>query len=107
MPRITFVAADGSVQAVDAKPGPSLMEVAAEHHVPGIVGECGGACTCATCHVHIDEPWLAKLPPASSLETSVLRTLASDLRPASRLSCTIRVTAALDGLVVHVPRITP
>jgi 2Fe-2S ferredoxin len=78
------------------------METALKNEVAGIVAECGGSCTCATCLVHVDEAWSDKVGTRSEEEEDQLD-FAFDVRPNSRLSCQIKVTAALDGLVVHTP----
>ncbi|MDB5439408.1 MAG: 2Fe-2S ferredoxin, partial [Caulobacteraceae bacterium] len=79
-----------------------VMEGAIRNNVPGIDADCGGACACATCHVYVDEAWRAATGTASVMEESMLD-FAQDQRPESRLSCQIRVTPALDGLVVRLP----
>lgn len=99
---ISFVNADGEVTAVAAENGFSLMEVARRHGIAGIVAECGGACACATCHVHVDAAWLDAVGQPGPDEADMLD-FARDRRPESRLSCQIRVSAALDGLIVRVP----
>lgn len=99
---ISFVNADGEVTAVAAENGFSLMEVARRHGIAGIVAECGGACACATCHVHVDAAWLDAVGQPGPDERDMLD-FARDRRPESRLSCQIRVSAALDGLIVRVP----
>ena len=78
------------------------MEAAIRHLVPGIEAECGGACACATCHVYVDEAWAAKTGEPSPMEEDMLD-FAFDVQPNSRLSCQIKVTEALDGLVVRTP----
>ena len=103
MPKITYIEHDGTVRAVDAEVGATVMETAIRNSVPGIVAECGGACSCATCHVHVDEVWSEKVGPPSPMEEDMLD-FAFDVRPTSRLSCQIKVTDALDGLVVHTPQ---
>jgi 2Fe-2S ferredoxin len=70
--------------------------------VPGIEAECGGACACATCHVYVDEAWSGAVGKAGPMEEDMLD-FAYDIRPNSRLSCQIKVSDALDGLVVRVP----
>jgi 2Fe-2S ferredoxin len=70
--------------------------------VPGIIAECGGACSCATCHVHVDDAWIEKVGGPSPMEEDMLD-FAFDVRPTSRLSCQIKMTDELDGLVVHTP----
>ena len=78
------------------------MENAVRNSVPGIEAECGGACACATCHVYVDDEWTEKVGGPDVMEEDMLD-FAYDMRPNSRLSCQIRVTSELDGLVVHVP----
>jgi len=102
MPRIIFIAHDGNERVVDATVGTTVMENAIKNGVPGIVAECGGACSCATCHVHVDEAWSAKVGKPSPMEEDMLD-FAFDVRPTSRLSCQIKMTEELDGLVVHTP----
>jgi ferredoxin, 2Fe-2S len=102
MPRVSFIQPDGAVQTVDVPAGLSLMEAAIDNGVPGIVAECGGACSCATCHVYVDPEWAGRLKAADALESGMLD-CALERRETSRLSCQITLTDALDGLVVHVP----
>lgn len=102
MPKITFIEHDGNTRTVEAEPGSTVMETAIHAGVPGIVAECGGACSCATCHVHVDEAWSGKVGPPSAMEEDMLD-FAFDVKPTSRLSCQIKVTEELDGLVVTVP----
>jgi 2Fe-2S ferredoxin len=102
MPKVTFIAHDGTRRDVDAEAGLSLMRAAVDHDVPGIDADCGGMCACATCHVFVDEAWLAKLPEPSEMESSMLE-FTAERRDNSRLSCQIPVTAALDGLTVTLP----
>ena len=102
MPKITFIEHDGKTRTVDAPVGTTVMENAIRSGVPGIVAECGGACSCATCHVHIDEAWMGKVGPPSPMEEDMLD-FAFDVRPTSRLSCQIKMTDELDGLVVRTP----
>jgi 2Fe-2S ferredoxin len=102
MPRIVFVEPDGGRRELQAPLGVTLMEVARQNNVRGVVAQCGGACACATCHVYIDPAWLAKLEPREEMEEGMLE-LAWEPRDNSRLSCQIHITPALDGLVVTVP----
>jgi len=102
MPKITFIEHDGTAHTVDAELGATVMEVALKNDVGGIVAECGGSCTCATCLVHVDGAWSDKVGTRSEEEEDQLD-FAFDVRPNSRLSCQITVTDALDGLVVHTP----
>ncbi len=102
MAKITYIAHDGSERTVDVKPGLSVMEGAVKNNVPGIDADCGGACACATCHVYVQEPWLDKVGKPSAMEESMLD-FAEGVEPNSRLSCQIKVSDALDGLVVKTP----
>ncbi|HZA01816.1 MAG TPA: 2Fe-2S iron-sulfur cluster-binding protein [Hyphomicrobiaceae bacterium] len=102
MAKITFIQPDGSEQVVDATPGVTVMEAAKLNMVPGIEAECGGACACATCHVYIDDHWRGTTGSPSQMEEDMLD-FAFDVRESSRLSCQIKVTPDLDGLIVRVP----
>ena len=102
MPKITFIEHDGTVHTVDAEVGSTLMETALRHSVAGIVAECGGSCTCATCLVHVADDWKDRVGARSEEEEDQLD-FAFDVRPTSRLSCQIKITDELDGLVVHTP----
>jgi 2Fe-2S ferredoxin len=100
--KITFIEHDGTVHAVDAEIGSTVMEAAMRNGVESIVAECGGGCTCATCLVHVDDKWSEIVGPPSSEEEDMLD-MAFELKPTSRLSCQIKVTKELDGLIVHTP----
>jgi len=100
--KITFIQPDGASQVVDAEPGVTVMEAAKLNDVPGIEAECGGACACATCHVYVDAAWGEKTGKPAEMEEDMLD-FAFDVRPESRLSCQIKVTSELDGLVLRVP----
>lgn len=102
MAKITFIQPDGSKQQVDAVPGVTVMEAAKLNDIAGIEAECGGACACATCHVYVDAGWKDKVGKPAAMEEDMLD-FAFDVREESRLACQIKVTAALDGLVVKVP----
>jgi 2Fe-2S ferredoxin len=102
MPKVTYIEHDGTSRTVEAEVGATVMEVALKNEVPGIVAECGGSCTCATCMVYVDEAWSGKVGQRSDEEEDQLD-MAFDVRPNSRLSCQIKVTEALDGLVVRTP----
>ena len=102
MARITFIEPDGTSQVVEAEPGMTVMEAAVKNSIPGIAAECGGACACATCHVYVDEAWREATGHPEAMEEDMLD-FAFDVREASRLSCQIKVTDALDGLIVRVP----
>ena len=103
MPTIHYILKDGSTRSVEAKPGASVMETAIRHNIRGIDAECGGSCSCATCHVYVAEDFLGKLDPPDDMENDLLDATASERAANSRLSCQITVTAALDGLTVRVP----
>jgi len=103
MPTITYVLKDGSEKTVASGVGKTLMEVAIANNVRGIDAECGGCCSCATCHVYIDAPWADLVPAPDEMEGELLDGVAAERTPASRLSCQIVVSDALDGLVVRVP----
>ncbi|MFS8038099.1 2Fe-2S iron-sulfur cluster-binding protein [Xanthobacter sp. AM11] len=102
MVAITFIEFDGTSHAVEGPEGATAMETAIRNGVPGIVAECGGACACATCHVYVDEAWTEKVGAPSEMEEGMLD-FATDVRPNSRLSCQIKLTAELDGLVLRTP----
>ncbi len=102
MPRIVFTERGGGRRELDAPLGITLMEVARQHGVQGIVAQCGGACACSTCHVYIDPSWISKLEPRDEMEEGMLEN-AWEPRANSRLSCQIHITANLDGLKVTVP----
>ena len=102
MARITYIEHDGSEHVVDVKAGLSVMEGAVKNNVPGIDADCGGACACATCHAYVDAEWLARTGTASDMETAMLD-FAENVEPNSRLTCQIKVTDDLDGLVVRLP----
>lgn len=104
MPKITFVGADGTKHEVVAESGISVRDAAVHNDVPGIDGDCGGECACATCHVYVSPDWFAKTGAIEpeSMEESLLD-FAEDLRETSRLSCQIPLTDDLDGLVLEIP----
>ena len=102
MAKITYIEFDGKTHTVEVKPGLSVMEGAIKNRVPGIDADCGGACACATCHVYVDEAWREKTGTTSAMEESMLD-FAENVEPNSRLSCQIKVTDELEGLVVRMP----
>lgn len=102
MPKITFIEHSGESHEVEGDVGMTVMEVARKADVPGIEAECGGACSCATCHVYVDEAWKDKTGAPEEMEEDMLD-FAFDVRSNSRLSCQIKVTEELDGLVVRTP----
>lgn len=103
MPKIIYVEHSGKEHAIEVAEGMTVMEGAVKHNIPGIDADCGGACACATCHVYVAQDWYAKVGEPSGMEQSMLD-FASDVEPTSRLSCQIKITAALDGLVVRLPK---
>jgi 2Fe-2S ferredoxin len=102
MAKITFIDSGGTARTVDGEIGSTVMETAIKNGVPEIEAECGGACACSTCHLYIDEAWREKVGEASPMETDMLD-FAFEVKPNSRLSCQIKVTDELDGLVVTTP----
>ena len=102
MAKTTFIEFNGTEHVVDVKPGMTVMEGAVKNNVPGIDADCGGACACATCHVYVDAAWESKTGERSNMEESMLD-FAENVEPSSRLSCQIKVTEELDGLVVRMP----
>ncbi|MGI9423336.1 MAG: 2Fe-2S iron-sulfur cluster-binding protein [Hyphomicrobiaceae bacterium] len=102
MPKITYIQPDGEQATVDAAVGVTVMEAAKLNLVPGIEAECGGACACATCHVYVADEWIEKTGKPSEMEEDMLD-FAFDVRDTSRLSCQIKVSDELDGLIVTVP----
>jgi 2Fe-2S ferredoxin len=100
--RIVYVAPDGEAQAVDAKVGHNLMETAVKNGVEGIIGECGGVSACGTCRVYVGSDWRAVTGEASALEREMLDFVHED-HPDARLSCQIKASEELEGLIVHLP----
>ena len=102
MPKITYIEHTGKEHVVDVPVGWSVMEGAVKNRIPGIDADCGGACACATCHVYVDPEWLEKISARGDMEESMLD-FALDLKSNSRLSCQIKVTPELEGLIVRMP----
>jgi ferredoxin, 2Fe-2S len=102
MPKVTFKQPDGAAATVEAVAGTSVMEAAIDNGIDGIIAECGGACSCATCHVYVDAQWLPMLQAPDAQEDGMLDCVL-DRRENSRLSCQIPVDDDLDGLVVEIP----
>ncbi|MDI9979510.1 2Fe-2S iron-sulfur cluster-binding protein [Rhodococcus sp. IEGM 1307] len=105
MGRVVFIRADGVKTDTTAENGQSLMQVARANLVPGIVAECGGELSCATCHVFVDEQWVSLLPPKSEEEEDMLEVAAAEPTECSRLSCQVKFSPDLDGIVVTVPAV--
>lgn len=102
MASITYIESNETAHEIEVPSGLSVMEGALRNGVPGIEAECGGSCSCATCHVYVAQEWLARIQPPSDLERSMLE-FAVEVADNSRLSCQIKVSDALDGLVVRIP----
>jgi len=102
MAKITYIEHGGAEHVIDVKSGLSVMEGAVKNNIPGIDADCGGACACATCHVYVDEAWSEQTGKPSAMEESMLD-FAENVTPTSRLSCQIKVTDLLDGLIVRMP----
>lgn len=102
MPKITFVKFDDSVVEVEAAVGTSVMQAALDNGIDAIIAECGGACSCATCHVYVDDAWAAKVPAPNEVEADMIECVVGQ-EANSRLSCCMTMTEEMDGLVVRVP----
>jgi 2Fe-2S ferredoxin len=100
--RVIFIDDQCPARTVEGEVGQSVMRCATDHLVPGIIGECGGAMACATCHGYVDEAWAGKLPPPSAQEREMISGCI-DVRPNSRLTCQIKLDETLDGLTITVP----
>jgi 2Fe-2S ferredoxin len=103
MAKIKYVEHNGKEHVVDVQPGMTVMEGAVKNMIPGIDADCGGACACATCHVYVDNAWLGKIEPMQEMEKTMLD-FAEGVEQSSRLSCQIRITEALDGMTVRMPK---
>lgn len=102
MVTIIFKQPDGTEQSVQIAEGLSIMEAAIKHNINGIEADCGGGCSCATCHVYIDKSFHEITGKTSPAEEDMLD-FAFDVRPESRLSCQIRITSDMDNIIVHIP----
>ena len=102
MPIVTFIEFNGRHHVVDVREGTTLMRAATDNDVPGIDGDCGGQCACATCHVFIAAAWIERVGARNANEEEMLN-FAAELRDNSRLACQITLTGELDGLVVEMP----
>ena len=103
MAKITYVEFGGKEHVVDVAAGMTVMEGARDNNIPGIEADCGGACACSTCHVYVDEAWVEKLPAKDVMEEDMLDFAYEPDQKRSRLTCQIKVTEDMDGLVVHMP----
>jgi len=102
MPKVTFIAFTGGAHSVEVPSGTTLMRAATDNRVPGIDGDCGGNCACATCHVYVEQAWLERLGARTATEEDMLNCV-PERQDGSRLACQITLTDALDGLVVELP----
>ena len=102
MPIVTFIEHDGATHRIDAPSQRSLMQIAVDNGVTGILGDCGGSCSCATCHGYIDATWAPRLAAISETEAFMLEGV-PEPRETSRLCCQLRMSPELDGIVVHLP----
>jgi 2Fe-2S ferredoxin len=100
--KVVYIEHNGAEHVVDVANGLSVMEGAIKNNLPGIDADCGGACACATCHVYVDDAWLDRTGSRGGMEESMLD-FAENVETVSRLACQIKVTDALDGLVVRMP----
>ena len=103
MARITYIEHGGTEHAVEVADGLTVMEGARDNNIPGIEADCGGACACSTCHVYIAPDWVEKLPAKGEMEEDMLDFAFEPDPGRSRLTCQLKVTPALDGLVVQMP----
>ncbi|TNE77895.1 MAG: 2Fe-2S iron-sulfur cluster binding domain-containing protein [Gammaproteobacteria bacterium] len=103
MPIIHYIEPNGGEYEVDVPVGNTVMQGAVDNMIDGILAECGGACSCATCHCYVDEAWYDKVGEPQGAEKMMLE-MVVEPEPTSRLSCQIKVTEELDGLVVRVPK---
>ena len=103
MPTLICTEHNGTIHRVHAENGQTVMQAVVQAMVPGLIGDCGGSCNCATCHAYIDADWVQRLSPAESMETGMLE-YAIEPRANSRLTCQLWITGALDGLAIRLPR---
>lgn len=96
---------DGQVITLNVDEGMSLMQAAVARGIAGVVGECGGSMSCATCHVVVDPAWTDRAGPPGVFEADMLDVTEAERQPGSRLSCQLRMSAMLDGIVLHVPAV--
>ncbi|MFW5654547.1 MAG: 2Fe-2S iron-sulfur cluster-binding protein [Roseicyclus sp.] len=103
MAKITYIEYNGTEHVVDVPNGLTVMEGARDNNIPGIEADCGGACACSTCHVYVHPDWVSKLPEIDPMEEDMLEFAYQPDETRSRLTCQLKVTDALDGLVVQMP----
>ena len=102
MPKVRIIEYNGTEHVLDATEGTSVMQTAIDNMVPGIIGDCGGNASCATCHGYVDPDWVDRVPAKSEDEEIMLEGMAHT-EENSRLTCQLKMTPALDGLVVRLP----
>jgi 2Fe-2S ferredoxin len=105
MPKVTWVLGDGRKITAEVTVGHNLMEAAVANNVPDVIGECGGCLSCATCHVYVDAGWYEKTGGPGDMEGEMLEITLAERRERSRLSCQIKASDELDGLILHVPHL--
>lgn len=103
MPKITYIEHNGTKHTVDVALGLTVMEGAVSNNIPGIDADCGGACACSTCHVYVAEDWVEKIPAKEDMEVDMLDFAFEPNETRSRLTCQIKVTPEMEGLVVEMP----
>jgi 2Fe-2S ferredoxin len=103
MPSVTYLSTSEVSRKIEVPAGVSIMHAALHNRVEGILGECGGSCMCATCHVYVDPSFLDRIPAARGNEKAMLSIAAEDPQPNSRLSCQVKMTDELDGLTIRIP----
>tara|TARA_Y100001960_G_C14721359_1_gene852556 strand:+ start:1208 stop:1531 length:324 start_codon:yes stop_codon:yes gene_type:complete len=103
MPKVTYIESNGAKHSIEIRRGWNLMQGATLNGITGIDGECGGACACATCHIYVDETFLARLEPPSADEQEMLEFTTSPREFNSRLGCQIEMEDSIDGIVVRLP----
>ena len=103
MAKITYVEHNGTEHTVEVANGLTVMEGARDNNIPGIEADCGGACACSTCHVYVDEAWVDKLKAKEEMETDMLEFAFEPDERQSRLTCQLKVTPNMEGLVVRLP----
>ena len=101
--KATWVMPDGTEVTAEVEEGLNLMRAAVENNVDGVIGECGGNLSCATCHVFVDEAWIGKTGEVDDFEDAMLDVAEAERQENSRLSCQIEMSGALDGIRLIVP----
>jgi 2Fe-2S ferredoxin len=101
--KVTWKLADGREITADVRDGLNMMEAAVANNVPRVIGECGGSLSCATCHVYVDPAWADRVGQPERFEDGMLDVAEAERRETSRLSCQIKASPSLDGLILHVP----